>query len=64
MFKHSVTVKNFYSKLDGPFLWMGFICLEATEPLRGDSLLFTTKFPQSACTHLIDLEKDERLSPT
>ena len=23
-----------------PFLWTGFICLKATEPLRGDGLLF------------------------
>ena len=29
----------------GPFLWMGFNCLKATEPLQGDSLLFTNKFP-------------------
>ena len=34
---------------------MGFICLKATEPLRGGSLLFTTKFPEIPCTHLIDL---------
>ena len=26
-------------------LSMGFNCLRTTEPLRGDSLLFTTKFP-------------------
>ena len=31
--------KNF----NGPFSWMGFNCLKASEPLRGDSLLFTTK---------------------
>ena len=24
-------------------LWMGFKCLKATEPLGGDSLLFTTQ---------------------
>ena len=42
-------------KLYGPFLWMRFNCLEATEPLRGDSLLFTTKSPGGPGTHLIDL---------
>ena len=25
------------------------------EPLRGDSLLFTNKFPEIACTQFIDL---------
>ena len=32
------------------------------EPLRGGSLLFTTKFPEIPRTHFIDLGKDERLS--
>ena len=27
------------------FLWMGFNCLKATEPLRGYSFLFTIQFP-------------------
>ena len=38
---------NFFwkKKLYGPFLWMGFNCLKATEPLRGGTLLFTTKLP-------------------
>ena len=31
-------------KLYGPFLWMEFNCLKATEPQRGDSLLFTIQF--------------------
>ena len=31
-------------KLYSPSLWMGFNCLKATEPLRGGSLRFTTKF--------------------
>ena len=44
-------------KLYGPFLWMGFNCLKATEPPRGDSLLFTTKFLESPGTHLIDLRR-------
>ena len=34
---------------------MGFNCLKATEPLKGGSLLFTTKFPEIPGTHLIDL---------
>ena len=33
----------------------GFDCLKATEPLRGDSLLFTTQFPRFPNTHLINL---------
>ena len=37
---------------------MEFNCLKATEPLKGDSLVFTTKFPR-----LPDQPwKDERLS--
>ena len=34
---------------------MGFNYLKATEPLRGDSFLFTIKFPDIPGTHLIDL---------
>ena len=41
-------------KLNSPFLRMGFNCLKATEQLRGDSLLFTTKSPEGPGTHLID----------
>ena len=33
------------NKLYGPFLWIGFNCLKATEPLRGDRLLFNVQFP-------------------
>ena len=38
-------------------LFMDFImdCLKATEPLRGDSLLFATRSPGVHSTHLIDL---------
>ena len=43
--------------LYSPFLLMGFDCLKATEPLRGDSSLFTTNFPEILGTHLIDLRK-------
>ena len=48
---HEGRKKNLY----GPFLWMGFNFLKATEPLRGGRLLFTTKFPERPDTHLIDL---------
>ena len=36
-----------------PFCGWGFNCLKTTEPLRGGSLLFTTKFPDNPGTHLI-----------
>ena len=42
-------------KKNGPFLWMGMNCLKATEPLQGDSLLFTTKPPGVPGTQFIDL---------
>ena len=42
-------------KLSGPFLWMGFNCPKATEPLRGGSLLFTTQLAGVPGTHLINL---------
>ena len=35
---------------------MGFNFSKATQPLRGDSLLFTTKSPVDPGTHLNDLE--------
>ena len=47
--------KLFLKKLHGPFLLMGFNCLKNTEPLRGSSLLFTTKFPEIPGTYWIDL---------
>ena len=40
---------------------MGFNCLKATEPLGGDSFLFTTKSPETP-THFVDPRKDERMS--
>ena len=36
---------------------MGFNCFKATEPLGGDSLLFSTEFPGIPGTYLIDLER-------
>ena len=44
-----------HEKLYGSFLRMGFNCLKATEPRRGDRLLFTTQSPGVPGTHLIDL---------
>ena len=41
-------------KLYSSFLWMEFKCLKATEPLRGDSSLFTTQSPEVAGNHLIN----------
>ena len=46
-----------HEKLYGPFLWLGFNCLKATEPLRGESFLFTTQSPGVPGTHLMDLGK-------
>ena len=45
----------FLKKLYGPFLWMGFNCLKAIEPLRGDGLLFLTTSQETPDTHLIDV---------
>ena len=42
-------------KLYSPFLWIGFNCINATEPLRGDNLLSTIKSRGSSGTHLIDI---------
>ena len=39
---------------------MGFYCLKATNPLREDSLLFTTQSPGFPGTHLIDLVRMKR----
>ena len=40
-------VNFFKKKLYGPFLWMELNCLKAIEPLRGGTLLFTTKLPST-----------------
>ena len=45
--------KNFFTL----FLWMGFNFLKATEPLRGDSLLFTSKSLGVSGTYLIYFRK-------
>ena len=41
-------------KIYGPFLWMGSTA-SRLKPLRGGSLLFTTKFPEIPGTHFIGL---------
>ena len=41
-------------KLYNPTLWMGPNYLKDTEPLRGDSLLFTIQSPGVPGTHLIN----------
>ena len=46
--------KNFMAR---PFLWMGFNCLKATQPLQEDTLLFTTQSPGVPGTHLIESGK-------
>ena len=41
----------------GPFLWMGFNFLKATEPLRGEGLLFIAKCPGVPGTQLINFDR-------
>ena len=36
---------------------MEFDCLKATEPLRGGSLFFATKFPEIPGSHFINLTR-------
>ena len=51
----AVIESNRRTKLYGPFLWTGVKCPKATEPLRGDSFLLTTKSPGVLETRFIDL---------
>ena len=51
---------NNKKKLYGPFSWIVFNCFKATEPLRGESLLFTIQSPRFSGTHLIDLGRMKR----
>ena len=46
---------NNKKKLYGLFSWIGFNCLRAIEPLRGDSLLFTITFQEVSAAQFIDL---------
>ena len=48
-------------KNNNPFFWMGFNCLKAIEPLRGDRLLFTTRCPKSFWYSIDKPGKTERL---
>ena len=52
-----ITFVDIQLKPYGPFLWMGYrgFCLTTTEPIRGDSLFFTTKSPEDPGTHSIHL---------
>ena len=47
--------RPYKKKLYGPFLWMGFNRIKATEPLQGGSLLFTIQFLEIPGTHLSDI---------
>ena len=42
---------------------MGFNCLKAAEPLRGDSLLFTHESPKKPGTHLIYVDICKAIVP-
>ena len=44
---------NHLPKSEDKVTWMDFNCLKATESLRGDCLLLTTKFPGIPGTHFI-----------
>lgn len=53
----STYLKKPYEKLYGLFLNIRFICLKATEPLWGNSLLLNTKSPEVPGTNLNNLNK-------
>ena len=53
--RNPVNNKEIIFPLYGPFLWVGFNRLKATEPLIGDSLVFTTQSRGVPGTHLFDL---------
>ena len=50
-----LTIETLKKQLSGPFLCMGFNCLEASEPLRGNCFLFTTKSPGTHGTYFTNL---------
>ena len=52
LYKNKLVIKK---KLYGPFLIDGVQLSQGLEPFRGDSLLFTTEFPEIPGTHFIDL---------
>ena len=43
------------SKMYDSIFWKGFNCLKATESLRGNSLLFTSQFPEVPGAQLMKL---------
>ena len=45
-----------------PFLWIGFNCLKAKEPLKGDNLLFYHSVPRSSW-YSIGLNTELSLEP-
>ena len=45
----------------GYFLWIGFNCHKARDPLREGSLLFTTTFPEISGTHFINFRRTKGL---
>ena len=52
----SFTSKKNFKNFMAPFYGWGSTA-SRLEPLRGGSLLFTTKFPEVPGTHFIDLER-------
>ena len=55
-FIHTYFQKNFLKNFMAPFYGWSSTALRL-EPLPGGTLLFTTKFPEIPCTHLIDLRR-------
>ena len=47
------TLQRSGKKLYGPFLWVCYNCLKATEPPRGDSLLFTSQNSNVNCSAIL-----------
>ena len=52
---HNVQLHSIYASV--AFLWIGFNCINATEPLRSGSLHFTTQSTGNPGTHLIDIRR-------
>ena len=48
-----VPFKGLKKKLYGPFLWVYYKCRKAIEPLRGDSLLFTSQNSNVNCSAIL-----------
>ena len=54
---HLLSVKNKKINYIKAPLWIGFNCLKATEPLRGNSLVFTTQSLGVPGTYFINLRR-------